>query len=628
MSILKIGAAALNQTPFDWKGNLSNIKAAIDEARANGVEILCLPELCISGYGCEDVFLSEWLPTKCLEILGELKSHCHGITVAVGLPFRHKGNLYNAACLIDDTRILGVTAKQWLANDGVHYEPRWFSHWSAGKQEEVQFLGDTFPFGDVVYEVKGIKLAFEICEDAWRSTTRPAIRHHEKNVDLILNPSASHFAFGKSKLREELVLTSSSVYECTYVYANLLGNEAGRMIYDGELFIAHHGKVVQRNSRLSFKDLNLLTAEINFKEKTFVPQELNPDPQDKATEFVVAASLALFDYMRKSRSRGYVLSLSGGADSSTCAVLVAEMIRRGCRELGVKGFLDKAGFSNLYSNLKSSENEEKEIYREIASHLLICAYQGTVNSSTSTFESARKLAEDVGATFHHWLIDEEVKSYTQKFEKAIGRQLNWEKDDLTLQNIQARTRSPIIWMVANERNALLLTTSNRSEGDVGYATMDGDTSGGLAPIAGVDKHFILQWLPWAENELGYSGLNPVNNLSPSAELRPLERAQTDEADLMPYSLIVAIERLAIYQRFSPLQVYRVLKKEVALPKEDLKTYISRFFRLWSRNQWKRERLAPGFHLDDINVDPRSWCRFPILSGGYNEELEELMKTQE
>lgn len=628
MSMLTIGAASLNQTPFDWEGNLHNIQKAIAEAKEKEIDILCLPELCICGYGCEDVFLSEWLPTKSMQLLGEIKEWCSGITVAIGLPIRFRGDLYNAACLIHDTTIIGITAKQWLANDGVHYEPRWFRSWPAGQQEELQLHGDSFPFGDVIYDVHGIQLAFEICEDAWRSTSRPAIRHHEKNVDLILNPSASHFAFGKSALREELVCTSSSLYECTYVYANLLGNEAGRLIYDGELLITHHGKMAQRNSRLSFKDINLISAEVDFKNRTFRKQELNHDPQDKETEFTRAASLALFDYMRKSRSRGFVLSLSGGADSSSCAVLVAEMIRRACRELGLQEFLNKAGYASLYPQLKAFEKKEKALYRKIASHMLVCAYQGTRNSSQATFDSARELAEDVGATFHHWQVDEEVESYTRKIEKALQQDLNWETDDITLQNIQARARSPIIWMLANKRGALLLTTSNRSEGDVGYTTMDGDTSGGLAPIAGVDKPFILNWLPWVQEQFGYEGLRRVNSLPPTAELRPGSRAQTDEADLMPYSLIVAIERAAIRERFSPKQVYRILQKQELATNQQLKEYIAKFFRLWSRNQWKRERIAPAFHLDDFNVDPRSWCRFPILSGSFAQELEELSEIKD
>jgi NAD+ synthase (glutamine-hydrolysing) len=151
--------------------------------------------------------------------------------------------------------------------------------------------------------------------------------------------------------------------------------------------------------------------------------------------------------------------------------------------------------------------------------------------------------------------------------------------------------------------------------------MDGDTSGSLAPIAGLSKIFILEWLQWAEKSLAHPGLNAVNNLQPTAELRPLERNQTDEADLMPYSLLAEIEKHAIRDRKSPREVLEAISQlgDAAV----LKTYVKKFFRLWSANQWKRERLAPSFHLDDLNVDPRSWCRFPILSSGFQEELDQL-----
>jgi NAD+ synthase (glutamine-hydrolysing) len=177
--------------------------------------------------------------------------------------------------------------------------------------------------------------------------------------------------------------------------------------------------------------------------------------------------------------------------------------------------------------------------------------------------------------------------------------------------------------LANLKNALLLSTSNRSEGDVGYATMDGDTSGSISPIAGVDKDFVIHWLQWAEKNLDRPGLREVNALTPTAELRPQERSQTDEKDLMPYSLLVEIERLAIRDRRSPLEVFVALRKKNEFTEAELKEYIKKFFRLWSRNQWKRERLAPSFHLDDFNVDPKTWCRFPILSGGFEEELNQL-----
>jgi NAD+ synthase (glutamine-hydrolysing) len=153
--------------------------------------------------------------------------------------------------------------------------------------------------------------------------------------------------------------------------------------------------------------------------------------------------------------------------------------------------------------------------------------------------------------------------------------------------------------------------------------MDGDTSGSISPIAAVDKHFVLHWLQWAEINLDRPGLKAVNSLTPTAELRPIERTQTDEKDLMPYSVIVEIERLAIRDRRSPMDVFFLLKDELGLEESLLKEYIKKFFRLWSRNQWKRERLAPSFHLDEFNVDPKTWYRFPILSAGYQEELEQL-----
>ena len=272
-------------------------------------------------------------------------------------------------------------------------------------------------------------------------------------------------------------------------------------------------------------------------------------------------------------------------------------------------------------------NGEQEVRKILANRLLTTAYQSTENSGYSTFESAKKLANEIGAVFYHWNIDDEVKGYVQKISDNIGRKLNWDQDDIALQNIQARARSPIIWILANINNALLLTTSNRSEGSVGYTTMDGDTSGSIAPIAAIDKPFIIQWLKWAENNLGYECLRYVNNLQPTAELRPEDQAQSDETDLMPYPLLQKIEKLAIRERYSPIEIYEELKTSWSGNLNTLKPSIHKFFKLWSRNQWKRERIAVSFHLDDYNVDPKTWCRFPILSSSFKEELDELEKTE-
>jgi NAD+ synthase (glutamine-hydrolysing) len=184
-------------------------------------------------------------------------------------------------------------------------------------------------------------------------------------------------------------------------------------------------------------------------------------------------------------------------------------------------------------------------------------------------------------------------------------------------------------MFANLRNALLLATSNRSEAAVGYATMDGDTSGGLSPIAGIDKHYLRSWLRWMETTgLPESGpipaLSAINNQQPTAELRPKADKQTDEADLMPYPVLDTMERAAIRDKKGPAAVLKVVR--IVYPEyseEQLKGWTIKFFKLWCRNQWKRERYAVSFHVDDQNLDPKTWCRFPILSAGFTEELTEL-----
>jgi NAD+ synthase (glutamine-hydrolysing) len=620
MNSIRIGGAALNQVPIAWQHNKDNILAAIGEARAQGVDILCLPELCITGYGCEDLFLSDWVPERALEILLEIIPECVDITVALGLPVRYGTALYNCAALIDRGELLGFAAKQNLANDGVHYEPRWFDAWPAGVKGAINLHKDSYPVGDLIFDLKGFRIGFEICEDAWR-TDRPAYRLNAQGVNLILNPSASHFAFGKSRLREEVIVEGSARFHCYYVYANLLGNESGRMIFDGEIMIAGFGNLLACNPRFSHREYNLLCTDIDPQSDGNDLKGIRLPEEDKNLVFVQAESLALYDYLRKSRNRGFVLSLSGGADSSTCAVLVAEMVRRALADLGLGQLLQRLGLTELEERL--SRENEAERTRKLTGELLCCAYQGTVHSSEATFNSARELAAELGATFYHWTIDGEVAGYREKIETAIGRSLTWEQDDITLQNIQSRARSPIIWMLANLRQALLLVTSNRSEGDVGYATMDGDTSGSIAPVAAVDKHFLLQWLRWARQHLGYHSLAHVNSLTPTAELRPAGRNQTDEDDLMPYSVLAAIERYAIRDRKSPSQVARLLIADGIEPEGLVRRHVVKFFRLWSRNQWKRERTAPSFHLDDFNIDPKTWCRFPILSGGFEEELSML-----
>ena len=313
----------------------------------------------------------------------------------------------------------------------------------------------------------------------------------------------------------------------------------------------------------------------------------------KEEEFTRAIALALFDYLRKSRLKGFIVSLSGGADSAAVACLVAIMVKLGVAELGLDSFCQALGVTPF-------DGRPDDEILALTRSLLTTVYQATRNSSKKTRQSARTLAEALSADNFELDVDDLCESYTRKIEGVLGRELQWEGDDLALQNIQARARGPSVWLLANVKSALLLATSNRSEAAVGYATMDGDTCGGISPIAGIDKAFLLQWLRWLESE-GPQGLGPipelsvVNGLQPTAELRPLQAAQTDEDDLMPYDLLDAIEDHAIGEKRSPEEVLTAVAVEFAdYSRDQLTTWVRRFFELWSRNQWKRSGTPPRF----------------------------------
>ena len=656
MKLIKLAAAVLNQTPLDWRGNQANILAAIAEARAQGASVLCLPELCITGYGCEDAFHAPGTQRMALQILQDCLPFTKGLIVSFGLPLLHQNGLFNTACLVVDGRILGFVAKRFLAGDGIHYEPRWFKAWPAGVQAVTTVGDQSYPLGDLHFDVGGVKYGFEICEDAWVAN-RPGTQLALKGVDVVLNPSASHFAFGKIEIRKRFVLEGSRAFSASYVYANLLGNEAGRAIYDGEAMIATAGQLVATGPRFSYVNCLVTSATVDVEATRmnqsrtasyeprldvsaqdlvsvgFAYPEREPcnqavsqaawekSPEIKEEEFARAVALALFDYLRKSRSNGFVVSLSGGADSSAVTCLISLMTHFAIRELGIDGFVAKLSHIRTLQGCKTPE--------DCVHQLLVTVYQATRNSGPVTRSAARVVAEAVGSEHHELDVTALHEGYLEMISNALQRELTWDRDDLALQNIQARVRSPGVWLLANLKGALLLSTSNRSEAAVGYATMDGDTSGGVSPIAGIDKAFLRHWLIWLEKK-GPDGFGPiaalsvVNTQDPTAELRPATSKQTDETDLMPYSVLDAIERAAIRDKLMPVEVFRRMVLHFPRYQADqMGIWVERFFRLWCRNQWKRERYAPSFHLDDENLDPKTWCRFPILSGGFDVELQEL-----
>ena len=644
MARIHLGAAFVNQTPLAWEQNLDNIGKALDLARERGVAYLCLPELAITGYGCEDVFAAPHLRARALDALITLLPRTQGLFTALGLPLEIEGELYNVMAVCADGQLLGIVPKQVLARGGIHYEPRWFKAWPQARTGRMKLAGREARVGDLVFRMGDVCVGFEICEDAWSGEQRPAPRLSARGANLIFCPAASHFAFGKTKVRRELGETVSKRHALAYAYANLMGNESGRVIFDGAAYLLDpQGRRVAEGARFSYAACGLSEAVMDLKARPMdddpgrveagfrsgnVDLALSPPQEEPQAfegqpyeEFSRAVALGLFDYLRKTHAKGYAVSLSGGADSASCAVLVRLAAEFGSRELGWPAFSAALPAVPGLAEAGSVDAAMPQLLRTL--------YQASANSGAVTRSAAAAVAKAIHARHDTVEIQSLVDAYRAMTERVLGRELAWQEDDLALQNLQARVRSPSVWAVANADGRLLMATNNRSESAAGYTTMDGDTSGGLAPVAGVSKSFLRGWLRWMEAH-GPAGLAPlpalraINEQEPTAELRPPEDGQTDEGDLMPYEVLDHLEHAAVVERLTPLQAWR--QAVTALPAWDapqLKIWVRRFYQLWAHAQWKRERLALSFHLDDHNVDPRSWCRWPVLSGGFQAELKEL-----
>ncbi len=616
MKPLRVGVASVRTWPLDFSGHVTRLKALFAEARQKGVQVLALPELVLSGYECGDFFWHPWVSEAAWEALQALLPETKGLFTAIGLPLRLYDRLYNAAAIALDGKLLGFALKTELPRDGIFYEPRWFV---PGPKDRLLTEPHTgLSAGSFVAEVGGIRLSVEICEEAWRPHRRiEALAPH-----IVLGLNASPYEIGKPARRRRLIAESSYRYRCVYLYANLLGNEAGKLLYDGESLIAHQGEIIAATSPFSLAEYELSIADVDLEplmttrlrtgfpaggaplltQPDFLWKELQSShpstapaaPLSDELAVTQAVSMGLWDYLYKTRHKGFVVSLSGGLDSAACAVFGYLAIARARKELHPDAL-------SAY-NLSPADLERLNVHT---------FYQATRQSSAETFRRAEGLAKALGVPFTWWEIQPIVDAYENLVSAWLGRPLSWELDDIARQNLQARVRVPALWMVANILGALLLTTGNRSEITVGYTTMDGDSAGGLAPIGGLSKPFLKRWALWAAEFYNWPILAQIAEATPTAELRPAPQA--DETDLMPYPLLTFFEEKLLWDGQPPESLPLLARESFTqLPPHELKTYGQRFIRLFRISQWKRERLAPAFHLDKYNLDPRGAARFPVL----------------
>jgi len=661
-SPVHVASASLNQTVGDWRGNRRRIVEVLSEARRRGVSLVVLPEGCVSGYSLGDRLHRRGTLDNAWRVLREVQEKTAGLVAMVGLPVSHDGVLYNAMAVLADGQLAGLVAKENLATGDVEYESRWYQGWPHGRVDEFQTPdGERCPMGTLLFSARGLgRFAVEICEDGWLGI-RPGSVYALAGAEILCNPSASWFTIGKHRMRRNLVEQVSREDKCLYLYSSLLGCDATRLIFDGGVLVAADGKVLAEGRRFLFReDWDLVDRVVDLQVLQRARRELGswrqqvrrlhdgdygpqpalvelpgewgstePAPADPAywlqtrpasvdpsldwvepevgavartdlphLELELALCLGLRDYLAKTGVPGVVVALSGGRDSAMVATLVHRM-------LAWDGRLEQSA--------------EK----------LAMAYLSTEHSGEATRHAARSLAETLGATWHELDVQPALEAHTALAEQLEGGPLSWEDPvhDLALQNVQARVRGVQIWMLANLRRALLLTTSNKSEAAVGYATMDGDTSGGLAPIADVPKSLVTTWLDWARRFHALDALIPALALAPTAELRPADRNQTDEDDLMPFAILDRLMFEFVQNGRDPVALFEVLWPELQSHYSGqpaaFAADIRRFVTLLCRAQWKRERFAISFRVTAFDLDPKTGFRFPAVQAPFTEELEAL-----
>ena len=582
---MMICVSNLNQGIGEWQANAERMKRAIRKAKTFQDPILLFPELATVGCEAGDMLLRYDTYAKSQQVLQQILAETIGITVVCGTILNYQGKLYNAAVIMHDAKILAWVPKRY-ADPTVRDDSRWFAAWEFIRHVDI----DGIPVGawnNGVFDVVVGNLSLQ--PTPVRGTTR-------------LWVTSTPFAAGSYAQRLDKLLAYTMNYQITLACANMMGSPDGTTIYDGSGLILRNGGIVAESPRFVISnDLTLITEKDERPSCAYPSlvayQNTSSYPKSAEDLYYVEVELALVtglhDYFKRAHIGHACLALSGGRDSAMVAVLIHRLVTL------------------------ESRNKTPEEIREIVKNFLVCAYLPSSDaSSEGTKQAALALADAIGATCHVIPISDIVSSTRSIVEQQTGRELSWETDDLTLQNLQARTRSSVIWTLANAHNALLLVTSNLSEAAVGYATMDGDTSGGLAPIANLPKTYVSQWLTWARNFHALACLDLVFAQPPSAELRPMEAKQMDEADLMPYPVLDDFIQSYIVQKMDATQTLNHAMPHVASyyhgNMDKLKADLDKFIQMSARAQWKRNRFANAFKVMAYDLDPTSDLRWPIL----------------
>ena len=536
---LKVALAQLNLVVGDIDGNADKVVRACAEARdVHGADVVVFPELTITGYPPEDLLLRADFLAAAEQGIESLRARVRGIALVVGHPERRDGRLYNAASALHDGNVLATYRKQALPNYGVFDEKRYFT------------AGDD----DVVFECRGWRLGLTICEDVWER--EPAVNAVAAGAEIVLNLNASPYHIGKSVQRETIVVGEVARRAgVPVVYTNLVGGQ-DELVFDGASFVVDGlGHVVHRMAAFA-EDVGTVTFGRGPGGAVVVEQASVVGPASAEETVYRALTTGVRDYVAKNGFPGVVIGLSGGIDSAlTLAIAV-----------------DALGADSVEAVTMPSRYT-----REI--------------SVADAVEQCRRL----GVACHRIDID----PIFQAFLDQLAERFSGLAADATEENIQARCRGTVLMAISNKTGRMVLTTGNKSEMAVGYATLYGDMAGGFAAIKDVPKTLVYRLARYRNST---EEVIPVRVIErpPSAELAP---DQLDADSLPTYDVLDPIVEAYVEDDLSPARI-------VALGHDP--DVVARVVRMINRNEYKRRQAPPG-----VRISKRAFGRdrrYPLTSG--------------
>ncbi|KAI8811247.1 glutamine-dependent NAD synthetase with GAT domain-containing protein [Cladochytrium replicatum] len=688
--LVTLATCALNQWALDFQGNYERILESIRAAKAAGARYRLGPELEIPGYGCNDHFLEGDTYLHSWEVLAKLLTapECQDILIDVGMPVTHKNAKYNTRVFILNGKILLIRPKMFLANDGNYREPRWFTAWAKTREVEEHYLPrsiskitgqESVPFGDAVVACNDTVVGTELCEELFVPDS-PHIHMGLDGVEIFANGSGSHHEFQKLHQRIDLVRQATAKSGGIYLYSNQQGCDGERVYYDGCAMIFLNGELVGQGSQFSLKDVEVTTATVDIEDvRAFRGRQASRGLQAaKAPSYprvhayislthdrfeaelsppnpVIGAKLLkpeeeirygpacwLWDYMRRSKSGGFFLPLSGGIDSCATALIVYSMCRLVCEAV-------ESGQSQVLADVRTLTRDPAYIPtepEELCNRLFHTCYMGTTNSSKDTRDRAKELAQRIGSYHVDLNMDTAVSAVMGIFTFVTGKTPQFKvhggsaTENLALQNVQARLRMVLsylfaqllLWVRNGEGSLLVLGSANVDETLRGYLTKYDCSSADINPIGGISKTDLREFILHSQSEFKFDFLQKFLDAPATAELEPITEnyVQEDEVDmgmtykdLSVYGTLRKVSMLGPYSMFSKLvHLWGNLFSPTVVAEK-----VKKFFFYYSINRHKSTVLPPSYHMSSYSPDDNRFDLRPFLyNAGWTWQFRRIDET--